>query len=211
MLADLKLNAYTSSVGDLKLDKNYKELDFTQIEKNVVRCADAAFAKACEEKIMQVRKAGDTIGGVISCVIKNVPASLGDPVFDKLHADLGKAMLSINAVKGFEYGSGFAGSEMLGSDHNDLFNTDGSTQTNYSGGIQGGISNGMDIYFKVAFKPVATIMQSQPTIDKEGNTAEMQGKGRHDPCVVPRAVPIVEAMAALVLADHFLRNKTSRV
>lgn len=211
MLSTLNFNAYTSSVGDLKLDKPYQELDFAQIESNAVRCADSAFAKACEQKILEVRKAGDTIGGVISCVIQNVPASLGEPVFDKLHADLAKAMLSINAVKGFEYGSGFAGSEMLGSDHNDLYNPDGSTITNYSGGIQGGISNGMDIYFKVAFKPVATIMQSQPTIDKEGNATQMQGKGRHDPCVVPRAVPIVEAMAALVLADHFLRNQTAKI
>lgn len=211
LLSNLKITAYTSSVGDLKLEKPYQELDFDQIEKNAVRCADEAFAKACEEKIMQVRKAGDTVGGVVSCVIQNVPKSLGEPVFDKLHADLGKAMLSINAVKGFEYGSGFAGSEMQGSEHNDLFNEDGSTITNYSGGIQGGISNGMDIYFKVAFKPVATIMQSQPTIDKEGNKTQMQGKGRHDPCVVPRAVPIVEAMAALVLADHFLRNKTAKL
>ncbi|KQC33538.1 chorismate synthase [Nonlabens sp. YIK11] len=211
MLSSIQFHAYTSSVGDLKMDQPYQELDFAEIENNAVRCADSAFAKACEEKILQVRKAGDTIGGVVSCVIQNVPPSLGEPVFDKLHADLGKAMLSINAVKGFEYGSGFAGSAMLGSEHNDLYNADGSTKTNYSGGIQGGISNGMDIYFSVAFKPVATIMQSQPTIDKDGNATEMQGKGRHDPCVVPRAVPIVEAMAALVLADHFLRNKTSRV
>lgn len=211
MLSSIQINAYTSSVGSLKMEDPFKNPDFTEIEKNVVRCADAKFAKACEKKILEVRKAGDTVGGVISCVIKNVPASLGEPVFDKLHADLGKAMLSINAVKGFEYGSGFAGSEMLGSQHNDLYNEDGSTITNYSGGIQGGISNGMDIYFKVAFKPVATIMQSQPTIDKDGNAREMQGKGRHDPCVVPRAVPIVEAMAALVLADHFLRNKTAQI
>jgi len=145
------------------------------------------------------------------CVIQNVPVGLGEPVFDKLHAELGKAMLSINAVKGFEYGSGFHGASMLGSEHNDLFNADGSTKTNLSGGIQGGISNGMDIYFRVAFKPVATIMQNQPTIDKEGNATEMQGKGRHDPCVVPRAVPIVEAMAALVLADYMLLNKGSKI
>jgi len=211
MLSSIKFNAFTSAVGDLKLDKPYQGLDFAEIENNAVRCADSAFAKACEEKIMQVRKAGDTIGGVVSCVIQGMPASLGEPVFDKLHADLGKAMLSINAVKGFEYGSGFAGSEMLGSEHNDLYNADGSTKTNYSGGIQGGISNGMDIYFKVAFKPVATIMQSQPTIDKDGNATQMQGKGRHDPCVVPRAVPIVEAMAALVIADHFLRARSSKL
>lgn len=155
------------------------------------------------DRIKQIRKEGDTIGGTVMCVLQNVPVGLGEPVFDKLHAELGKAMLSINAVKGFEYGSGFEGAQMKGSIHNDLFNKDGSTKTNLSGGIQGGISNGMDIYFRVAFKPVATIMQNQPTIDKDGNETEMQGKGRHDPCVVPRAVPIVEAMAALVLADYF--------
>ncbi len=211
LLNAVQLHAFTSSVGDLHSDIPYENLDFNYIEKNAVRCADPDFAKACEEKIMKVRKAGDTVGGIITCVIKNVPVSLGEPVFDKLHADLAKAMLSINAVKGFEYGSGFAGSAMLGSQHNDLFNTDGTTKTNYSGGIQGGISNGMDIYFRVAFKPVATIMQSQPTIDAEGNPSQMQGKGRHDPCVVPRAVPIVEAMAALVLADHYLRNKSAKI
>jgi chorismate synthase len=211
LLAQTNITAFTSAVGDLQEETPYQELDFAQIENNAVRCASSAFAKACEEKILQVRKAGDTIGGVITCVIQHADPGLGEPVFDKLHADLAKAMLSINAVKGFEYGSGFAGSAMLGSEHNDLFNTDGSTQTNYSGGIQGGISNGMDIYFKVAFKPVATIMQSQPTIDKEGNATQMQGKGRHDPCVVPRAVPIVEAMAALVLADHYLRARTAKI
>jgi chorismate synthase len=161
-----------------------------------------------EHYIKQIRKEGDTVGGIVSCVISGAPVGLGEPAFDKLHAELGKAMLSINAVKGFEYGSGFAGSELKGSEHNDLFNTDGTTQTNLSGGIQGGISNGMDIYFNVAFKPVATIMQDQETIDKEGNIVTMQGKGRHDPCVVPRAVPIVEAMAALVLVDYWLMNRT---
>lgn len=160
---------------------------------------------------MQVRKAGDTIGGTITCVIQNVPSGLGEPVFDKLHADLAKAMLSINAVKGFEYGSGFCGAKMKGSDHNDLYNEDGTTQTNLSGGIQGGISNGMDIYFRVAFKPVATLIQNQETINRAGEKVMMQGKGRHDPCVVPRAVPIVEAMAALVMADHFLRARTTRL
>jgi chorismate synthase len=164
------------------------------------------------ELIEKTRKSGDTIGGKISCLIRNCPVGLGEPVFDKLHADLGKAMLSINAVHGFEYGSGFAGTEMKGSEHNDIFNPSAgkkgiSTKTNYSGGIQGGISNGMDITFRVAFKPVATIMQSQATVDKSGNPAEIQGKGRHDPCVVPRAVAIVEAMAALVIADHYLRDK----
>ncbi|RZJ73451.1 MAG: chorismate synthase, partial [Flavobacterium sp.] len=161
-----------------------------------------------------IRKNGDTIGGKISCVIRNCPVGLGEPVFDKLHAELGKAMLSINAVHGFEYGSGFDGSEMKGSEHNDLFETNGDlpkTLSNFSGGIQGGISNGMEINFKVAFKPVATIMHNQQTIDSEGNAAEIKGKGRHDPCVVPRAVVIVEAMAALVLADQYLRNKVSRL
>jgi chorismate synthase len=161
-----------------------------------------------EEYIRVIKKQGDTVGGTISCVIQNVPVGLGEPVFDKLHAELGKAMLSINAVKGFEFGSGFEGSKMKGSDHNDLYNPDGTTKTNLSGGIQGGISNGMDIYFRVAFKPVATIMQKQDSLDNKGNITEMTGKGRHDPCVVPRAVPIVEAMAAIVIADFFLLNKT---
>lgn len=160
-----------------------------------------------EDYIKEIRKQGDTVGGTITCVIQNVPIGLGEPVFDKLHAELGKAMLSINAVKGFEYGSGFCGARMKGSEHNDLYNPDGTTKTNLSGGIQGGISNGMDIYFRVAFKPVATIMQKQETLDIHGNIVEMQGRGRHDPCVVPRAVPIVEAMAALVLADYFLLHK----
>lgn len=208
VLKGIEIHAYTSSVGDIVLNKSYKELDFSNIESNAIRCPDNAIAEQMIEKIKAIRKEGDTIGGVITCVVKNVPVGLGEPVFDKLHADLGKAMLSINAVKGFEYGSGFEGTKIKGSAHNDLFNEDGSTKTNYSGGIQGGISNGMDIYFNVAFKPVATIMQTQTTIDKEGNSVEIQGKGRHDPCVVPRAVPIVEAMAALVIADAFLMNKT---
>ncbi|MNY23137.1 Chorismate synthase [compost metagenome] len=160
-----------------------------------------------EDYIREIRKEGDTVGGTITCVIQNVPIGLGEPVFDKLHAELGKAMLSINAVKGFEYGSGFCGAKMRGSEHNDLYNPDGTTQSNLSGGIQGGISNGMDIYFRVAFKPVATIMQKQEMLDAQGNIVEMQGKGRHDPCVVPRAVPIVEAMAALVIADYYLFDK----
>jgi chorismate synthase len=164
-----------------------------------------------ETYIKQIRKEGDTVGGVVTCVIKNVPIGLGEPVFDKLHASLGQAMLSINAVKGFEYGSGFAGATRKGSAHNDLYNEDGTTKTNYSGGVQGGISNGMNIYFNVAFKPVATIMQNQETIDKKGDKVVMEGKGRHDPCVVPRAVPIVEAMAALVLADFSLRNKNAKI
>jgi chorismate synthase len=189
------------------MEKSYKEVDFETIEQNPVRCPDPQKATEMEEYIKQIRKEGDTVGGIISCVIENVPAGLGEPVFNKLHAELGKAMLSINAVKGFEYGSGFAGAKNRGSHHNDLYNADGTTQTNQSGGVQGGISNGMDIYFKVAFKPVATIMQSQQTINNKGETVEMQGKGRHDPCVVPRAVPIVEAMAALVLADLTLLNR----
>lgn len=163
-----------------------------------------------EEYIKEIRKQGDTVGGVVTCVIQNVPVGLGEPVFDKLHAELGKAMLSINAVKGFEYGSGFEGCKMKGSQHNDLYNVDGTTKTNLSGGVQGGISNGMDIYFNVAFKPVATIMQAQETIDREGNFVEMVGKGRHDPCVVPRAVPIVEAMAALVIADYYLIQQSGK-
>lgn len=207
MLKNIKINAFTSSVGDIFLEKPYQSLDFSKTEDNIVRCPDAEYADKMIEKIKQIRKEGDTIGGTITCVLQNVPIGLGEPVFDKLHAELGKAMLSINAVKGFEYGSGFCGAKMKGSEHNDQFNIDGSTKTNLSGGIQGGISNGMDIYFRVAFKPVATIMQDQITIDKDGKEVEMQGKGRHDPCVVPRAVPIVEAMAALVLADYYLINK----
>ncbi len=207
-LKNISINAFVSQVGDLKMDKDYRSLDFSLIESNPVRCPDPETAKKMEDHIKQVRKEGDTIGGIISCVIKNVPVGLGEPVFDKLHAELGKAMLSINAVKGFEYGSGFEGVKMRGSQHNDPFNADGSTKTNHSGGIQGGISNGMDIYFNVAFKPVATVIQAYETIDSAGNTVQAQGKGRHDPCVVPRAVPIVEAMAALVLADYMLINRT---
>ncbi len=211
LLNDVTITAYVSGVGELVLETSYKDLDFSQIEKNPVRTADVEMASKMEAYIKEIRKQGDTVGGLITCVVQNVPVGLGEPVFDKLHAELGKAMLSINAVKGFEYGSGFAGTRLKGSEHNDLFNPDGSTQTNFSGGIQGGISNGEDIYFNVAFKPVATIMQKQQTIDKEGNTIEMQGKGRHDPCVVPRAVPIVEAMTALVLADCLLLNKVSKI
>jgi len=244
----IEIVAHVSSVGKINAP-NVEISDAQQFiderEKNIVRCADPATAEEMIAHIDSIRKQGDTVGGKISCHILNCPVGLGEPVFDKLHADLGKAMLSINAVHGFEYGSGFAGSEMRGSEHNDIFVSlppalsqaegDGSeagkvlsfgedlgealspdpmkpqikTLTNFSGGIQGGISNGMPIEFKVAFKPVATIMQSQPTVDSEGNAAEISGKGRHDPCVVPRAVPIVEAMAALVLADHWLRNKTA--
>lgn len=210
-LSNLKINAFTSSVGDIFIDKPYQDLDFSKIESNVIRCPDKATAEKMIAKVQEVKKQGDTIGGTITCVIQNVPAGLGEPVFDKLHAELGKAMLSINAVKGFEYGSGFCGAKMKGSEHNDLFNTDGSTKTNLSGGVQGGISNGMDIYFRVAFKPVATVLQKQNTINSSGETVEMQGKGRHDPCVVPRAVPIVEAMAALVIADYLLLDRISRL
>ncbi|PNW27912.1 chorismate synthase [Formosa algae] len=207
VLKGIEFHAFTSSVGDIFMEKPYQDIDFKNIESNIVRCPDADTAEKMISKIKEIRKAGDTIGGTVTCVIKNVPLGLGEPVFDKLHAELGKAMLSINAVKGFEYGSGFCGAKMKGSDHNDLYNTDGTTKTNLSGGIQGGISNGMDIYFRVAFKPVATIMQTQDTIDKDGNIVKMDGKGRHDPCVVPRAVPIVEAMAALVIADYLLLDK----
>ena len=208
MLPNIKIHAYVSAVGNLALNKKYHELDFNLIESNPVRCPDPEMAVKMEEYIRQIRKEGDTVGGMVTCVIQNVPLGLGEPVFDKLHAELGKAMLSINAVKGFEYGSGFEGAKMKGSQHNDLYNADGTTKTNLSGGIQGGISNGMDIYFNVAFKPVATIMQKQESLNNQGNITEMTGKGRHDPCVVPRAVPIVEAMAAIVLADFHLINKT---
>ncbi len=211
LLKDIKITAYVSSVGEMELTKPYSEVDFSEIEKNPVRCPDAAMASKMEDYIKSIRKEGDTVGGTVSCVIQNMPVGVGEPVFDKLHAELGKAMLSINAVKGFEYGSGFAGTAMKGSEHKDSFNTDGSTKTNHSGGIQGGISNGEDIYFKVAFKPVATIMQKQETIDSKGNKAVAEGKGRHDPCVVPRAVPIVEAMAALVIADFWLLSKISKI
>ncbi len=207
IIPKIKINAFTSSVGDIFLNKPYQDVDFQKIESNIVRCPDKDIAEKMIEKIDDIKKQGDTIGGTVTCVIQNVPIGLGEPVFDKLHSQLGKAMLSINAVKGFEYGSGFCGSKMKGSEHNDIFNSDGTTQTNLSGGIQGGISNGMDIYFRVAFKPVATIMKPQKTVDKNGNIVEIIGKGRHDPCVVPRAIPIVEAMAAIVLADFVMLKK----
>lgn len=211
----IQVQAYTSQVGSLQLDKPYTALDLSQTEQNDVRCPDPVLAVQMIDLIKAVRKQGDSIGGVVSAVIRGVPAGLGEPVFDKLHAELGKAMLSINAVKGFEYGSGFAGVSMLGSEHNDLFYQDEQggihTQTNHSGGIQGGISNGEDIYFRVAFKPVATLMRDQDSVDAQGNPVVVSGKGRHDPCVVPRAVPIVEAMAALVIADFWLRNQLSRL
>ncbi|MFL9836016.1 chorismate synthase [Flavobacterium sp. ST-75] len=206
ILPDIKINAFVSSVGDIFIDKPYQALDFSLIENNPVRCPDEATASKMEEYIRQIRKEGDTVGGTITCVIQNVPIGLGEPVFDKLHAELGKAMLSINAVKGFEYGSGFCGAKMKGSEHNDAFNPDGTTRSNLSGGIQGGISNGMDIYFRVAFKPVATLIQKYDALDNTGNIVKMQGKGRHDPCVVPRAVPIVESMAAMVITDFYFLN-----
>ena len=211
LLGAIAITGYVSSVGDLSLDTPYQVLDFNTVDSNVVRCPDAEMASKMIAKIKEVKKQGDTIGGIITCVIQNVPVGLGEPVFDKLHAQLGKAMLSINAVKGFEFGSGFKGATMNGSEHNDLFNQDGTTKSNLSGGVQGGISNGMDIYFRVAFKPVATIMQKQQTINSKGEKIEMQGKGRHDPCVVPRAVTIVEAMAALTIADFWLANKLSKL
>ena len=210
----LQITAYVSQVGALKLDKNYSQLDLNKTENNIVRCPDEKMAEQMIELIDSVRKEGDTIGGVVTCVIKGTPVGLGEPVFDKLHADLGKAMLGINAVKGFEYGSGFQGLTLRGSQHNDAFYTENGkvkTKTNHSGGIQGGISNGEDIYFNVAFKPVATIMRDQSSIDKEKNDVTVSGKGRHDPCVLPRAVPIVEAMAAMVLVDHFLRAKSNKI
>jgi len=211
LISNININAFTSSVGDIFIDKPYQNLDFSKIEDNVIRCPDDFSAQKMISKIKEIRKAGDTIGGTITCVAQNVPLGIGEPIFNKLHAELGKAMLSINAVKGFEFGSGFCGSKMKGSEHNDIFNEDGTTQTNLSGGIQGGISNGMDIYFRVAFKPVATIMSSQQTINSENKITEITGKGRHDPCVVPRAVPIVEAMTALVLADFYLLNRSRTV
>lgn len=206
---DVKINAFVSQVGEITTP-HYTALDLTKTENNIVRCPDDEIALKMIALIDQVRLERDTIGGVVTCVIKNTPVGLGEPVFDKLHAELGKAMLSINAVKGFEYGSGFEGIKLRGSQHNDEFYNDGGrirTRTNFSGGIQGGISNGEDIYFSVAFKPVATIMQDQPSVDKHGNETNVSGKGRHDPCVVPRAVPIVESMAALVVADFLLRHK----
>ena len=211
LLKDVKINAFVSSVGEIIYEYEDSEINYDNIENSIVRCPDNKKSDEMIELIKSVKKNGDTVGGVISCVISGVPVGLGEPVFDKLHAELGKAMLSINAVKGFEFGSGFKGSKMRGSDHNDSFNADGTTKTNRSGGIQGGISNGMDIYFNVAFKPVSTIMRDQDSIDSEGNEVKVTGKGRHDPCVVPRAVPIVEAMSALVLADYLLLNRVSKI
>ena len=211
----IQVRSYVDQVGNITTGKDHSELDLNRIESNDVRCPDPDAAAVMEKKILEVRKAGDTIGGVVKCVITGVPAGWGEPVFDKLHADLGKAVLSINACKGFEYGSGFAGVTLRGSEHNDAFYTDASgktrTRTNRSGGIQGGISNGEDIYFRAAFKPVATIISDQESINEAGESVTVAGKGRHDPCVLPRAVPIVDAMAALVLADHCLRARASKL
>ncbi len=210
----VEIFSYVSQVGSLKLEKGYESLDLNRIDDNAVRCPDPEMAQQMFDYIDQVRKNGDSVGGVITGVIRGVPAGWGEPVFDKLHAELGKAMLSINAVKGFEYGSGFEGVSLHGSEHNDAFYTDESgkvrTRTNHSGGIQGGISNGEDIYFRVAFKPVATIMTDQESINEAGEKVSVSGKGRHDPCVLPRAVPIVDAMSALVLMDFCLRARLNK-
>ena len=211
LLPEVEIYSYVSSVGEISCTKPYQELDFSKIDENEVRCPDETTAKLMIERIEQARKKGDTVGGMITCVIKNAPKGLGEPVFNKLHAELGKAMLGINACKGFEYGAGFEGAKMSGSEQNDIFNADGTTKTNYSGGIQGGISNGMDIYFRVAFKPVSTLMMPQESIDNVGNIIKLEGKGRHDPCVLPRAVPVVDALSAFVLADMYLIDKQRKI
>jgi len=206
----ISIQAYTSQVGNIAIDRDYKKYDLNLAETNAVRCPDIKAAQQMEQLITEVKAQGDTIGGVITCVIKGCPAGLGEPEFWKLHAALGSAMLSINAVKGFEYGEGFAGVTARGSEQNDVFiDTNGNitTATNHSGGIQGGISNGQDIYFRVAFKPVATLLMQQNTVDKDGNPTTLTAKGRHDPCVLPRAVPVVEAMSAMTILDYWLLNK----
>ena len=209
--ADVEISAYVSSVGEIFCEKPYQDLDLSKTEESDVRCPDPATAEKMITKIKEIKKEGNTIGGTIMCVIKNLPAGIGEPVFGKLQAELAKAMLNINAAKGFEYGSGFCGAKMTGKEHNDLFNSDFSTKTNLSGGIQGGISNGMDVYFRVAFKPVATLLRPQESVDRDGNMVTVEGKGRHDACVLPRAVPIVENLAAFVLADLYLINKLRRL
>ncbi len=212
--AGIEVNAFVSQVGEITLDTHYSQLDLHKAEENKVRCPDVTTAGKMIRRIEQVAEEHDTVGGVITCVARGVPPGLGEPVFGKLHANLGNAMLGINAVKGFEIGSGFEGARRTGSQNNDIFiatKREIRTKTNYSGGIQGGISNGEDIYFKVAFKPVATLLKKQPTVDKDYNEVEIHPGGRHDPCVVPRAVPIVEAMTALVLADHFLLFKLNKL
>ncbi len=211
----VRVQAYVSQVGTLKLETPYQQLDLSQTDTNAVRCPDADMAARMFTYIDDIRKQGDSVGGVVNCVLFGVPVGWGEPVFDKLHAELGKAMLGINAVKGFEYGSGFEGAALRGSAHNDAFYTDETgrvrTRSNHSGGVQGGVSNGEDIYFRVAFKPVATIMTDQESVNTSGEAVVVSGKGRHDPCVLPRAVPIVEAMAALVLADFYLRARANQV
>ena len=211
LLPEVEIYSYVSSVGEISCTKPYQELDFSKIDENEVRCPDETTAKLMIERIEQARKKGDTVGGTITCVIKNAPKGLGEPVFNKLHAELGKVMLGINACKGFEYGAGFEGAKMSGSAQNDIFNADGTTKTNHSGGIQGGISNGMDIYFRVAFKPVSTLMMPQESIDNVGNIIKLEGKGRHDPCVLPRAVPVVDALSVFVLADMYLIDKQRKI
>lgn len=210
----IKIQAYTSQVGNIMLDKDYRKYDLSLTENNIVRCPDAAKAEEMAKLIKEVKAKGDTVGGTITCVVKGCPAGLGEPEFDKLNAALGYAMLSINAVKGIEFGAGFGLTTMRGSQANDIFINDNghiATKTNRSGGIQGGISNGMDIYFRVAFKPVATLLQAQQTVDVQGNTATLKARGRHDPCVLPRAVPIVEAMTAMTLLDMYLLNRANRL
>lgn len=216
------ITAYTSQVGNIKLENDYHKYDLTTVENNPVRCPDQAKAKEMEEFIAAVKADGDTVGGIITCIIQGCPVGMGEPEFGKLHAQLGAAMLGINAVKGFEYGEGFAGVTARGSEQNDVFipadgnNQNGefaciTTKTNHSGGIQGGLSNGQDIYFRVAFKPVATLLMEQDTVDLEGNPTKLTARGRHDPCVLPRAVPVVEAMAAMVILDNYLMNQTIRL
>ncbi|MCR5241820.1 MAG: chorismate synthase [Prevotella sp.] len=207
----ISIQAYTQQVGDIALEHSYQHYDLTLTETNAVRCPDPEKAAAMERLIREVKGEGDTIGGIISCVVKGCPAGVGEPEFSKLHADLGAAMLSINAVKGFEYGEGFAGVTQRGSEQNDIWQEGFATQSNHSGGIQGGISNGQDIYFRVAFKPVATLLREQQTINVDGNETTFTASGRHDPCVLPRAVPVVEAMAAMVILDHLLLSKTVRI
>lgn len=211
LLKSVNIQAFVSSIGEDFVMKPYKELNFSKIEDNLVRCPDEEVANRMIAAIEQAKVEGDSLGGTITCVAQGVPVGLGEPVFDKLHVRLGQAMLSINAVKGFEYGSGFCGAKMKGSAHNDSFLEGGKTTSNLSGGIQGGISNGMDVYFRVAFKPTATIMKEQNTINQKGEAVKLQAEGRHDSCVVPRAVPVVEAMTAMVLADFYLLNKNAKI
>lgn len=211
LIPEIKIQAYVSSIGEIQLNKHYTELDLSQVESNIVRCPEASTAEKMIDLVSRIKKEGDTIGGTVTCVVQNMPIGLGEPIFDKLSARLAQAMMGINAAKGFEIGSGFEGTRCRGSEHNDIFIEGGKTLTNHSGGIQGGISNGMDVMFKVAFKPVATIMKEQSTINERGEASTIHGRGRHDPCVVPRAVPIVEALTAMVLADFTLLNKLRKI